>query len=185
MDDKNIIGLLYARSEQAIGELAKKYGKLVRRVASNILNNADDAEECENDTWLACWNSIPPEYPQVLTNYVCRIARNLAVSRYRSATAQKRSSRYDVALEELADSLSCKESMEDEIQAQELGEAINRFLAGLREEDRVLFVRRYWFSDSVPDLAKLLDCPENRISVRLFRIRDKLHCYLRKEGLLP
>ena len=184
MDDKNIIDLFYERSEQAVGELAKKYGKLVRHIAENILRDMDDAEECENDTYLACWNSIPPEYPLALTSYVCRIARNMAVSKYRSNTALKRNGHYDIALDELTECISVRASMEDEIQAKELGQAINGFLTDLRAEDRLIFVRRYWFSDSVSHIAKLVGTSENRISVRLFRIREKLRRFLKKEGLL-
>ena len=184
MEDKEIIDLFYERSEQAIGELAKKYGQLVRRVANNILSDPEDAAECENDTYLACWNSIPPEYPMVLTSYLCRIARNTAISKYRLCTAQKRNSHYDMALEELADCLAANGNPEEEIQARELGAALNRFLETLKAEDRIIFLRRYWFSDSVSEIAKKLAGTENRVSVRLFRIREKLRRFLKKEGLL-
>ncbi len=184
MEDKEIIDLFYERSEQAIGELALKYGRLVRQVVNNILGEAESSEECENDTYLACWNSIPPEYPQVLVSYVCRIARNKAISKYRSQSAQKRSSLYDVSLDELGDCLGYAGSAEDELQARELGEAINSFLGGLKAEDRLMFMRRYWFSDSVSEIAKRLKISENSVSVRLFRIREKLRSYLGKEGLL-
>lgn len=184
MEDKEIIGLFYERSEQAIGELALKYGRLVRRVANNILNDAEAAEECENDTYLACWNSIPPEYPQQLTSYVCRIARNKAISLHRAASAQKRNSLYDVSLDELEDCLIGFGSAEDELQAKELGEAINRFLGSLKAEDRLMFMRRYWFSDPVSEISKRLKTSENRVSVRLFRIREKLRRFLKKEGSL-
>ena len=184
LEDKEIIDLFYVRSEQAIGELALKYGRLVRRVANNILGDAQSAEECENDTYLACWNSIPPEYPQQLVSYVCRIARNKAVSIHRAMSAQKRNSLYDVSLEELRDCLGIADSLEDELQTKELGEAINRFLGGLKAEDRLMFMRRYWFSDPVSEIAKRLKTSENRVSVRLFRTREKLRRFLKKEGLL-
>lgn len=184
MEDKHIIELFFERSEQAIGELAKKYGKLIYKVADNILRNADDAEECENDTYLACWDSIPPEYPNRLMSYVCRIARNKAISKYRTVNAKKRNSLYDVSLDELTEFLTARETADDKLQAEELGQAINSFLSELKKEDRIMFVRRYWFSDSVADIAKLVDSSENRISVHLFRIKEKLYCYLKKEGLL-
>ena len=184
MDDKHIVYLFNERSEQAIGELAKKYGKLINKIARNILSNFDDAEECENDTYLACWDTIPPEQPQRLISYVCRIARNKAISKYRSANAEKRNSSYDVSLDELTEFLAARETADDKLQAEEMGKAINRFLSEQKKEDRVMFVRRYWFSESVADIARLMDCSENRVSVQLFRLKEKLHCYLRKEGLL-
>lgn len=184
MEDKHIIDLFFERSEQAIGELAKKYGKLIHKIANNILRNDDDAEECENDTYLACWESIPPEQPQRLASYVCRIARNKAISKYRAANAEKRNSSYDISIDELTEFLAARETADSKLQADELGRAINCFLAELKAEDRVMFVRRYWFSDSVRDIADLLNTTDKRVSVQLFRIREKLHSYLRKEGLL-
>ena len=184
LEDKEIIDLFYERSEQAISELAKKYGRLVHTVANNILKDPELSEECENDTYLACWNSIPPEYPMVLTSYLCRIARNMAISKYRQSTAQKRNSHYDIALDELTECLAGYGNPEEEHQARELGVAVNRFLETLKAEDRIIFLRRYWFSDPVSEIAKRLASTENRVSVRLFRIREKLRRFLKKEGLL-
>ena len=184
MEDKEIIDLFYARSEQAISSLANKYGRLVRQLANNILHDDLDSEECENDTYLACWNSMPPQYPAVLISYVCRIARNTAISIYRSKAAFKRNSHYDVALDELAECLAAAEDAESHLQTKELGLAINRFLKELKAEDRIIFLRRYWFSDSPCQIAQLLGCTENKVSVRLVRLRNKLRCYLEKEGML-
>ena len=103
LEDSKIIGLFYERSEQAITELSQKYGAVCTKVADNILNNKRDAEECVNDAYLGAWNSIPPQNPNPLLSYVCRIVRNLAIKKYHANTAKKRNSIYDVALEELED----------------------------------------------------------------------------------
>ena len=154
------------------------------RVVRNILGNAQDTEECVNDTYLGTWNAIPPHKPNPLRTFVCRIARNLATKKYHANTADKRNSQYDLALDELEDYLSDSDSVENAYEAQELKEAINGFLATLSYSDRFLFMRRYWYSDPVKDIAKMAHSTNNSVTVRLFRIREKLRLYLAKEGLL-
>lgn len=182
MEDSKIIELFNERSEQAITELSKKYGSICIKVANNILNNQADAEECINDTYLGVWNTIPPQKPNPLLSYVCRIVRNLAVKKYHSNTAKKRNSFYDVALDELENCFSSAETTEDEFSAKELTEIINDFLETLDKDNRVMFVRRYWFSDSVGDIAKLFNTSSHNVSVRLSRVREKLKKHLIKEG---
>ena len=184
MTDTEIINLFFERSEQAIEELAKKHGSAVARVVRNILGNAQDTEECVNDTYLGTWNAIPPHKPNPLRTFVCRIARNLATKKYHANTADKRNSQYDLAIDELEDYLSDSDSVENAYEAQELKEAINGFLATLSYSDRFLFMRRYWYSDPVQDIAKMAHSTNNSVTVRLFRIREKLRLYLEKEGLL-
>ena len=184
MDDSGIISLFHARSEQAIEELDRVYGATVRKVVLNILNSTRDAEECVNDTYLAVWNTVPPERPSPLLSYVCRIARNLAVKKYHANTARKRDSRYDLALDELAECLPSPRDVEGELTAKELSAAIDRFLDTLCYEDRFCFLRRYWYADSVADIAAMTGFDRHRISVRLFRTREKLHRALKEEGLL-
>ena len=184
MEDTQIIDLFFERSEQALRELDDKYGKAVRRTASNLLNLAQDAEECVSDTYLRVWNSIPPQRPDYLGGYVCRIARNLAISRLRFDHADKRASSLDVVLDELEACLPSPVDVESDYEARELGEAINRFLAGLSYDDRFVFVRRYWFADSVKAIARQLGKKEGSVSVRLFRLRNKLKNTLEQEGLL-
>ena len=184
MTDTEIINLFFERSEQAITELAKKHGSAVARVARNILGNEQDTEECVNDTYLGTWNAIPPHKPSPLRTFVCKIARNLATMKYHSNTAEKRNSQYDLALDELEECLSDNENVEEAYEAKELREAINSFMATLNYSDRFLFVRRYWYSDPVKDIAKMADSTTNSVTVRLFRIREKLRLYLEKEGLL-
>ena len=184
MEDGEIIDLFYERSEQAIDELNRKYGAAVRKTAANILQNAQDAEECANDTYLGVWNTIPPQRPRLLGSYVCRIARNLAVSKLRRERAVKRDGSLDLVLEELEDFLPAGEDVGEALEYQELVEAINRFLAALPYDDRFLFVRRYWYADSVQAIAAETHCRESRVSLRLFRLREKLKKTLQKEGLL-
>ena len=184
MDDRKIIELFYERSEQAIVELSNKYGSQFQRIADQFLNNRLDAEECVNDAYLAVWNTVPPQNPDPLITYVCRIVRNLAIKRYHANTAEKRGSRYTIALDEIADALPSRASVEEEADASELSRAINRFLSSLDVKSRVLFVRRYWNADSIEDLAALFGTKKENVSVRLFRIRKKLRKHLTKEGIL-
>lgn len=182
LDDSKIIDLFYARSEQAIMELSNKYGTVCNKVANNILNNPFDAEECVNDAYLGAWNTIPPQNPNPLLSYICRIVRNLAVMKYHSNTAVKRNSFYDVALDELEGCLASPLDVEAELSAKELSRLVDCFLDTLDQKNRVMFVRRYWYADSIPDIASRFHTSNNNVSVRLWRIREKLRKYLLKEG---
>ena len=171
LDDRQIIDLFFERSEQAIEELARKYGAAVRKTAANILNSRQDVEECANDTYLGVWNSIPPQNPVSLIAYVCRIARNLAVTRFHSNTARKRNGQYDLVLDELEECIPSTVSVESDYETKEISAAVSRFLDTLCYEDRYCFIRRYWYADPVSDIAEQLQCGSHRISVRLFRTR--------------
>lgn len=184
MEDEQIIEMFYARSERAIDALGDKYGALVRHLARNILKNTQDAEECENDTYLACWNSIPPQRPCHLKAYVLRVARNRAVAAYHTNTSVKRNSYYDAAFEELSECIPAALSVESELEAKELAKAINAFLSALPREDRQIFVRRYYFADSVDAIAQMLNLKSGTVGTRLFRLRGKLEKYLTEEGLI-
>ncbi len=184
MTDTEIISLFFERSEQAIAELAKSHGNAVAKVAWNILGNEQDTEECVNDTYLGTWNAIPPHRPSPLRTFVCKIARNLATTKYHSNSAKKRNSQYDLALDELEEYLSDNGSVEKSYEAHELAAAINGFISTLNYSDRFIFTRRYWYSDPVQDIAKMAHSTANSVTVRLFRIREKLKLYLEKEGFL-
>ena len=184
LEDSQIIDLFFERSEQAIDELDRKYGPVVMKTAANLLRSRADAEECVNDTYLGVWNSIPPHRPDPLIAFVCRIARNLAVSRIRSENAAKRSRGFDAVLDELEEFLPSDVDLEADYEAKELLESIERFLSSLDYDDRFLFVRRYWYADPVKDIAAMMRQRENRVSVRLFRLREQLRKSLQKEGLL-
>ena len=183
LEDSEIIELFFERSEQAIIELSEKYGTIFEKIANNILNNRFDAEECVNDAYLGVWNTIPPQKPDPLLSYVCRIVRNLAIKKYHSNTAAKRNSTYDVSLDELENCCPSSNSVEDEFNAKELARVIDDFLAALDEENRIMFVRRYWHAASITELAKLFRTSKHNISVRLSRTREKLKKHLIKEGI--
>jgi RNA polymerase sigma-70 factor (ECF subfamily) len=184
LEDTGIIELFYNRSEQAIKELSEKYGAVCQQISKNILNNSQDAEECVNDAYLAAWNTIPPQKPEHLLSYICRIVRNISITKYYSNTAKKRNSYYDTALDELDKCIPSALSVEDEIAARELSRLLNMFLDTIGKESRVIFVWRYWYLESVQDIAERLGTNSNNIYVRLSRIRSKLKKFLKKEGYL-
>lgn len=183
MEDSKIIELFFERSEQAIIELSKKYGSVLKKIAVNILNNENDAEECLSDAYFGVWNTIPPQRPEHLSGYVCRIVRNAAIKKYHSNTAKKRDGAYDVALDEIEECLSSPMSVEDEVDARELARKINDFLFTLDKQSRIMFVRRYYHSDTIEELARLFGTSEHNISAKLFRIRNKLKKHLIKKGV--
>ena len=180
MEDQKIIKLLWQRADSAIEALAKTFGKRLMSIAMNILGVRQDAEESVNDTYLAVWNTIPPQKPDPLWAYVCRVGKNICYNRLRSNRAQKRGGEYDLSLEELAEALSL-EDPESKVEAKALGKAINLFLWSQSKENRVIFLRRHWFGDSVQDIAGSMGLSESAVSVRLSRIRGKLRDYLVKE----
>ena len=184
MDDEKIIELFFNRSEQAIEEVDKKYGKTCHNISYNILQNKREAEECVNDAYLGAWNAIPPARPNPLLTYLCKIVRNLSLKRYEFNTAIKRNSTYDVAMEELESCLSSPETVESEIALKELTHIIENFLDSLSTENRVIFLRRYWFSDTYSDIAARVGMTEKNVSVRLTRIREKLRNYLTEREVL-
>ena len=184
MEDEQIISLFWARDERAIEELAHRHGGLCRAMALRMLGSFQDAEECLSDALLAAWNSIPPSRPDPLRSFVCRIARNLATKRYHANRAEKRNSQYDLALDELSECIPDSQSVEEACEARELAAGIDRFLDTLSYEDRFLFMRRYWYADSLPDAARMAGMRYGTAAVRLHRVKEKLKQHLQKEGLL-
>ena len=182
--DERIIALYWERDENAIEETDFKYGSYLKTVARNILGDSLDCEECLNDTYLGTWNAIPPAKPNPLLAFVCKIVRNISLKRYEQNTAAKRNSYYTVAMEELGDCLAYAPTVEDEIAERELTEAIESFLDSLSKENRVIFLRRYWFSDTYADIAKQVGLTEKNVSVRLTRIRKELREYLLEKEVL-
>lgn len=178
MEDAGIIELFFERSEQGIRELDIKYGKACRKLSYNIVNDRQDAEECVNDAYLGAWNAIPPVKPDPLLTYICKIVRNISLNLYHRKEAAKRSSHYTIAMEEIEACIAATNAVEAEIEAVELAHIIERFLDTLTVENRVLFMRRYWFSDSCRDIAGFMRLTEKNVSVRLTRIREKLRQYL-------
>lgn len=206
-DDNKIIELFYARSEHAIAQLSAKYGSACIKIAKNILKSELDAQECVNDAFLAAWNTIPPQNPNPLSTYIYRIVRNISIAKYHSNTAAKRNSYYDISLDELENCLSGNSlggsglsgnilagsrlagsglsgaaGLDDEATAKELSALIDKFLATLDQKSRVMFVRRYWYADSLSDISARFQISENNVAVRLSRIRKKLKKFLKEEG---
>ena len=184
MEDELIIDLFFARSEQAISELDQKYGKLCHKLSYSILNNLQDAEECVNDAYLGTWNAIPPERPNPLLAFLCKIVRNISIMRYHANTAAKRNGSYDVALDELENCLASQRTIDTEMDEKELIRTIEDFLEKLSAVNRVTFMRRYWFLDSYEEIAKLTGISEKNVSVRLTRIRKQLRNYLEERGIV-
>ncbi len=177
-EDEKIIEMFFERSEQGIRELDKKYGKFLHKISQNIVNDLQDAEECVNDAYLGVWNAIPPTRPDPLLTYVCKIVRNISLKVYYRKTAAKRSSLYTIAMDEIEACIASSNTVETEFEAKELAHIIEGFLDTLTAENRVIFIRRYWFSDSCKDIAELVGLTEKNISVRLTRIRKKMKNYL-------
>lgn len=184
MEDERIIELFFERSELAIKELDNKYGKICYQISNNILNNRLDAEECVNDTYLGTWNAIPPQRPNPLLAFVCKLVRNYSISRHRANTAMKRNSAYDLAMNEIEHCISDPVTVEEAVEAKALARIIEDFLDTLTQENRVIFVRRYWFSDSYAEIAAQTGFTEKNISVRLTRSRKQLRDYLIKKEVL-
>ena len=182
MDDQQIVKMLFARAEGAIEALAERFGQQLLKIARNIVNDFHDAEECVSDTYLALWDAIPPAEPDPLAPYVYRTGRNIALNRLCRDSAAKRNSRYDLSLDELNTCLP-GEDLQAALDARAVGQAIDRFLTKQSAENQYIFVRRYWYGDSVMEIAEALHLKENTVSVRLNRLRSSLKAYLCKEGL--
>ena len=182
MEDKQIVDLFFERKEKAISVLSEKHGKLFRKIAYNVLGNEADTEECLNDAYLAVWNTIPPKQPNSLASFVSKIVRNIAITRYHHQTAEKRNSYYDVALDEIIDYIPSNDN-NDNNNTTELADAFNAFLETLNEEDCALFVKRYWYSESVTNIAQEWQMTPHYVSVKLSRIREKLRKFLEKRGI--
>ena len=184
MNDEALIRQFRDRDEDAIDAAKKQYGSYCVYIAKNILQDPLDAEECLNDVLLAAWNSIPPQRPQNLKTYLGKLAREIAVDRWRRNQAQKRISPTSVIpLDELED-LVGESSVEESLEEAELSRSIFEFLRSLPETERNLFIRRYWYCDSIEQIRKRYGFGKSRVTVTLKRTRDKLAAYLKKEGYL-
>lgn len=181
MDDERIIRLFEQRDEAALREAERKYGRYCYTIARRILASHEDAEECVNDTWMGAWRAIPPEKPGVLSGFLARITRNIAIDRLRHDHAQKRGATLQESIEEYWECIPDPEaSIEDEYV---MKQAINGFLAGLDARTRVIFMRRYWYAMSVKEIARGMELSESHVSVILHRTRAEMKAYLTKEGV--
>ena len=183
MEDREIVALYWERDERAIGETQKKYGALCHRIAYNILQNRQDAEECENDTYLEAWNSIPPQRPRVLSSFLAVIARRRSLDLWRRNHAQKRGGfSRNLSFDELEGCIPSGRSIAEEASSEALAHALSDFLRTLGEEERGVFMRRYWYCDSVKEIARRMDCGQSKIKMMLKRMRERLSAYLEQEG---
>ena len=183
MEDLQIIELFFQRSEEAVSQTDRKYGRFLRSVAGRILSIPEDSEEVVNDTYLVAWNKIPPEVPKALKYYLSRITRNLALSRFDYGNAQKRSAFAEVAISELEECIP-DPAAQPEMRAEqrELTKTLNRFLSGLSRLDCALFVGRYFYNRTATELGRKYDMREYQVKYRLKKLRAELKRFLEKEG---
>lgn len=185
MNDEKIIELLWSRSETAITEIAAKYQKYCMSIAYNILRDLRDADECVNDTYLKTWNTIPTARPNRLSTFIGKITRNLSFDRYKKKNADKRGGGIvDVALSELEECIPSKADVEQEFEETMLVETINSFLKGLPKQQRMVFVCRYWYMNTIDEISENLGMSESNVKTTLFRLRNKLKLYLQKVGVI-
>lgn len=184
MQDSEIVELYFKRDENAIVQSQKKYGAYCMRIAQNILFNSSDSQECVNDTWLRAWNSIPPQRPSVLSAFFGRITRNVALNKYETAHAKKRGGEFALVLEELSECIADRSAEpQSALEFAELQRAINVFLGGLHSRERNIFLRRYWYAESLKEIAKRFSVSENNVKASLYRSRIKLKKYLERNGI--
>lgn len=184
MEDRAIVDLYWQRSDRAISETEAKYGRYCRTVAFNLLNSIEDSEECVNDTWLRAWNLMPDKRPALLSAFLGGITRNLAISMYRRRTSKKRGGgETALALEELSSCIPSDADPQREYESREFARALGRFVSGLPEAERRVFVSRYWYLASLEDISRCAGFSLSKTKSMLLRIRGRLREYLREEGL--
>ena len=183
MDDKKLIELFEARSPDAIEQTDTQYGALCRSLAGKLLRNESEVEECVNDAYLALWNAIPPAKPSPLSSYLAKIVRNLAMKRLEHRTAQKRNCEATLSFDELDTCIPASEGGEQMLESFVLRQAITAFLQSLSQQNRIIFLRRYFFFDSVQEIAQRYRISESKVKSSLMRTRNKLRTYLIQEGL--
>ena len=183
MEDERIVELYWERNGSAITETAEKYGKYLHSISYQILQNAEDAEECVNDTYNDAWYSIPPHRPSVLSTFLGKITRRISIDLWRKYSAEKRGGgAAALALDELEDCVSGSEDVVTEVERLELQKKLNDFLLSLSKLERQVFMCRYWYMDPISDIAKHFACSESKIKSMLYRTRKKLGTMLKKEG---
>ena len=184
MDDSKIVSLFFERSEKAVAELSKKYGRLCMRISENILGNTHDAEECVNETYSRVWSKIPPEKPQSLSAYVSSLARNISLDRYRHDHMKKRDSSYDICLDEIESSLFDSGGLNDDMTDNEISSVINSYISRLGKTDRTIIVRRFWELESYDEIAKATGLSRDAVYMRMSRIKAGLKKHLIKKGAI-
>ncbi|MBQ9131469.1 MAG: RNA polymerase sigma factor [Clostridia bacterium] len=183
MEDFQIVNLYWARNEAAISESDRKYGRMLQSLSLSILSSRQDAEECVNDTYLAAWKSMPTQRPSYLGAFLSKITRNLSIDRYRASRREKRGG-VELVLEELSECVSSADSVEQDYENGRLTAALNGFLYKLEPEKRVMFIRRYFYSQPIAQIAAELGVGESKVKITLYRIREKLRQSLEEQELL-
>lgn len=178
-----IIELFFSRDEQAIRETDRKYGRLCYDIANTILKNAEDADECVNDTYVSLWNQIPPTKPQNFLAYICKITRNISIKKLQYNHAAKRDSDLLAAMTEL-DQILPEERLETSVHSREIGKVISTFLENEKPDARAVFIRRYWYMESVDSIAERYSFSVSKVKSILFHSRRRLKEYLKKEGIM-
>lgn len=184
LEDEQIVNLYFDRAEDAIAQTSQKYGGYVRKIAMNILGDFEDTVECENDAYMALWNAIPPNRPQSFIAFLGKIVRNLALNKYEYNIAKKRNNKFSVVIDELEECIGSKESVEDQFLEGELSATINKFLEKLKEDQRIMFVKRYWYGENVKGIAEDMGIGESKVKTTLFRIRADLKVYLERRDYI-
>lgn len=185
MNDAQIVELYWQRDESAVTVTQEKYNTYLLKIAYNILNNHEDSEESVNDTYLAAWNSIPPQKPAVLSTYLGKLTRRISISLFRRKNADKRQGgEFALSFSEMEDVMEGNMEPEKEIEAQILGELLNKFLRSLKSDERRTFIGRYYYMDPLKEVAAYCGMSEGKAKTMLFRTRMKLKEYLRKEGFM-
>lgn len=185
MRDSDIVDLYWKRSELAIKETEKKYGRYCYSISYNILQNSEEAKECVNDTYLGAWESMPPNRPSRLSTYLGKITRNLSLNRFKYYSAEKRGlGQTELALVELEDCISSKFSVEQVAEEKMLVQVLETFLWNQKEQKRNMFIRRYWYLQSIKEIARDYRMSESKVTSLLFRVRKELKEYLEKEGIV-
>ncbi len=182
MEDCKIVDLYWARSELAIEHTDQKYGRMLMGISVSLVPTTQDAEECVSDTYLAAWNSMPDERPQYLGAFLSKIVRRISIDKYRSSKSQKRGGT-DIFIDELTECIPSDVDLQSEYDNRQIAEALNRFLLSLDKEKRQIFVRRYFYSDSLIDIARNMGVGEGKVKTVLFRVRAALREFLEKEGI--
>lgn len=184
MEDRRIVDLYWQRDETAIAETENKYGRFCFSIANNILRNREDAKECVNDTWLGAWNAMPPHRPEILSTFLGKITRRLSLRKWRARTAEKRGGgSMELSIEELEECVPSGQRIDEGLETAELAEIISTFLEALPPEERRVFMRRYWYFDSIRDISRRFGFGESKVKMMLKRTRDKLLICLQKEEI--
>ena len=184
MEDEKIIELYFERNETAIDETANKYGNYLYKIAYNILSDNEDSEESLNDTYLGAWNSIPPEKPKIFSAFLSKITRYISLNKIRNKNAEKRGNgEIALAFEEIEECIPSKSSVISEIETKELARMISDYLKSLPKTERIIFVRRYYYFDSISDICEKFGFSKSKTSSLLYRTRKKIMSYLKKEGV--